>query len=370
MSMRTIKYKKNKRMKLFLKKILVISLIVIVFLEVFNRIFVDPLYFYKLNTFSKKYDDINSMREKIELIYTRKDLQKTDYLFIGTSRVPASINPNIFEKLDKNSTAIVAGRGYATAAILYQGLKKSIEQNPEYINNAKVIIEYPGSDVYIEDFKETQYDVYEPERVAGKPMPHLLIPYLDFNDLIQYMKISNNSTNVKIKMVLLYVSSTYRSVPFIKEYIKKLDTPLKSNSKNLMTSEGGIRNDNIEFAIENAKKYAEIHKLKMNTSDLLSFSQLNKSMLAQFNKLTVEHGGKLYLYKVPLHSIHANVYNSEKALKNKKLFENWLLENDITILKAEKFSYTDSDFPDVWHLSSELRDEFSKILYEEFGKMN
>jgi len=351
-------------MKKFIKKTLTFLLVAFLSVELLCRIFIDPIYFYKIDTYNVKNTHLSRTRKFIQA-YTSKKTRHVDYLFIGSSRVPATINPGLIMQQDSGKIAVVAGRGYMTQGVHYQALKNRIKEYPEYLNNARVFIEYSGSSVYAEPFSENEFLVYEPLLKTDKAMPHLLLPHLNFKSFLKFIKVSDNSAKVKMEMFFLYCSSFYRSISFVKETLKKLDTPLFNNSNDLLVSEGGIRNDAIEFAQKAAITYGEIVKERLEKTPPLTIESLNNSTLAKINELVQENGGKLFLYKIPLHSLQQVLYNTDKEKNNQRLFEEWLDQNGIGIISCSDFEYNDEDFPDTWHLSMERRDEFTQDLYEE-----
>ena len=60
---------------------------------------------------------------------------------------------------------------------------------------------------------------------------------------------------------------------------------------------------------------------------------------------------------------------SKSEKYNRVIFESWCEKNDIPIIHINK-SYSDSDFPDYWHLSIDKRDEFSLLLYNKILELD
>jgi hypothetical protein len=348
-------------MKRFIIKTSLFLLIFFASLELISRLVIDPYYFFSINTY-------NVMPEKqgFRDIFHLKPTEHVDYLFIGSSRVPATINPSLIMKQDPNKIAIVAGRGYMTEGIHYQALVNKLQSFPNYLKGAKVFIEYPGSDIYSGSFYENEMKVYEPILANDKGMPQLLIPHLNCNSLLTFIKKSKNSNSVKLETVLLFCFSSYRTIPFIKEKFSRLgENFFAAKTKKQLVSVGGIRNNNFEKAKKEAVEFASIQKIEIQDHPVLSFSDLDKSSLAYINDLISKNGGTLSLYKMPLSSVQEAVFSSDKAIQNKRIFERWLLSKGITVLNNEKFHYQDSDFPDGWHLSEDRRDEFTLLLFDE-----
>lgn len=348
-------------MKPFLINLSIFSIIIFTSAELISRIFIDPFYFYNTDTYNVKLDEPNSLLD----IYNSKKTEHVDYLFIGSSKIPATINPALI--MSKNSTVkvIAAGRGNMTPGIHFQALENRISKFPDYLKGASVFIEYAGSNVYSNYFSEDKLKVYEPILPSDKAMPHLILPHLTFRSLIAFMNESRNTNSVKVDVALQFFISSYRTWPFVKEKVKNIFK--NEQIKQRVVSEGGIRNDNYDFLNKIAIDFAEIQRKKVEDSPMLSFQQLDKSSLAYLNNLIKINGGKLFLFKMPISSIE-DVYQSKKALENKKTFEEWISLNGIEVISNDSFQYQDSDFPDTWHLSIDRRDEFTSLLFNEMQK--
>jgi hypothetical protein len=347
-----------KNMKKFLSKLGIMFLIFFICVEFISRLLIDPIYFYSINTYNLKGN------KSIHDIFNN-DTKHVDYLFIGSSRVPATINADIIMEHENDKVAIVAGRGYTGAGMHYQALQNKLSNHPDYLKDACVFIEYAGSGTYTENFKEDKLRVYEPVDDTDKPMPHLLIPHLTIKSLFTFLKESKNSNSVKREMILLYVFSFYRTSEFIKEKYHRLTTPIFTKNESKLVSEGGIRNDNIDIAKQRAVSIAQIRKKEIENDPPITFSALDSSSLSKFHELITNNGGKLILFEMPLHSLQKDIYSSEKAKENKKTFEQWISARNIPVIYTDEFECQDSDFPDTWHLGKDRRDEFTNLLYSK-----
>lgn len=347
-------------MKSFIRKILLFLLIFTVFAEFLSRLCIDPLYLYSIDTYNLK------IKNPGLNVYNTGKTAHVDYLFIGSSRVPATINPDVIMQKVPEKAAIVAGRGYSTPGLHHQALKKRVEEFPDYLDGASVFLEYSGSSIYDNDFSIDQLVVFEPADFSEPAMPHLLIPHLDFRSYREFLKESDNSTRVKIKMTFLFFNSAFRTSAFIKERIMKLNNPIFSENSEDLVSEGGIRSDNVEAAQQKAVEYARIEGELLASKPKLSFEILDQSSLAHIQDLVTSNGAILYLYRVPLHSLQKEVYNTPHVLENKQIFEGWLASRNIQIVNTPHFKYSDADFPDTWHLSESRRNEFTALMFDSF----
>ena len=186
-------------MKIFNKKILIIAFVFFILIEIISRIIIDPLYFYSINTYNEKKD------KSFKTIYGNNDSEHADFLFIGNSKIPATINPQLFSKLNDKKVVINAGRGYMTPGIHYQAIKNKLKEYPGFLQNSVVLFGYEGSDIYISNFEEDIYRIYEPNLKTDKPMPHLLLPHLDLPSFLSFLKYSKNSFSVKMEMIFLFL---------------------------------------------------------------------------------------------------------------------------------------------------------------------
>lgn len=349
-------------MNKFIRKLVIIILALILFTEVVSRLLFDPFYFYSIDTYN-----VELASPSIIDVFRHKNTEHVDLLFLGSSRVPATINPSVVMDLTKDKTAVVAGRGYMSAGIHYQAIKNRIREYPGYIEGSKVFLEYPGSSVYTTPFVEDKLKVYEPILEEDKAMPHLLLPHVNFQSFKEFIKESGNSTSVKTHFALQYVFSSYRTISYIKEKFSRLEqVQLFQSSENLkVANEGGIRNDNIDYAIQKADEYRDLQIQKIEDSKPLTFQDLEESTLSYLNELIISNGGELYLFRMPLSSMQAGVFQIDKSRENNKVFEEWLVNKGIMVFGAGDFTYQDKDFPDTWHLSLDRRDEFTTVLMDE-----
>ncbi len=350
-------------MKPFLIKFFSFIFFFVIVIEILSRVLIDPLYFGKIDDYTVK--GINAKE-----FYLNSKTKHVDYLFIGSSRVRASINQRIVKQFAPGKTVILAGRANSTAALHYQALKRKTSLYPNFLNGATVFIEMVGSSIYHENFKENQLKIYEPIIKNSNAAPHLLLPYIGISDFIDFLKFSPNSFPIKIEMTLLFLSSTYRGIPFFHEKLKRFDFKIsKSNSSNLMSDEGAIRNDKVELSRLRARDVADTLIKMQKYSNVLTKKSLDESYIAQFDSLISSNGGKLFIFKIPSHSVIDEVYRTKVEQSNKITFIEWAKERNIKIIDYLGFTFNDSDFPDYWHLSRERRDEFTTLLLTKYSRI-
>ena len=349
-------------MKKFLVRISLFVVVVFFILELLFRVVCDPFYFYYIDSYSQKTDNFRD-------IFTKKPTEHVDYLFIGSSRVTATINPSVFMREDSGKIAIVAGRGFSTAGTHYLSLKHRLSKYPDYLKNATVFIEYPGvgnvpsASYFVNKKSSVVYKTYSDE-VPDKIMAHFSLADMNLALLKDFLMNADNPLSAKMTMAGLFFSSTYRNSALVKEKIIKLDTPFFQKESTNLTTEGGIRTDQIDFVIQQALDTIAPGALDRELSHLLTVENLNKSALASLIELIVQNGGNPILYHVPVHSL--GPITDKRILNGIKILEQWVDAQKITVIENDKFTYSNSDFPDIFHLSINRRDEFSYLLFQKF----
>ena len=352
-------------MKKFLFRISLFVAAVIIVLELFFRVVCDPFYFYYVDSYSQKHDNIRD-------IYTGKATEHVDYLFIGSSRVIATISPAVFMQEDNGKIAIVAGRGFSTAGTHYLSLKHRLSKYPDYLKDAYVFIEYPGvgnvpSASYFDNKKSSVVYKTFTEGVPDMIMAHLTLADMNMALLKDFLKDDDNPLSAKMDMIGLFFSATYRNSALVKEKIVKLDAPLFQKETVKLADEGGIRTDQIDFVIQQALDTIAPSILEKELEELLTVENLNRSAFASLIELITQNGGEVFLYHVPVHSL--GPITDERTLNGMKILEQWVESKSITVIENDKFVYSNDDFPDIWHLNIDRRDEFSYLLFQKLHEI-
>lgn len=344
-------------MKRFVTKLMVTLIVFWLVAETLSRIVIDPVYSYVINTYNEK-KGLN-----LHTLIHGNASDHADFLFVGSSRIPATINPDLMSTQLGGQSVIVAGRGYMTPGIHYQALKHKLHLFPDYLNGAVVLLGYDGRPVYPTPFAEEKLRVYEPPKWIGEPMPHLLLPHLSLSSLWEFLQVSPNSLGVKINLAAQFFSAAYRGSFFLNEkFNNRLNEPLLVDHNSSLVSEGGIRNDNMSRALELAKAMALTEAQSLKNSPSLTQAAIDTSAFANLFRLVTENGGRVFLYELPLHSIHAGLAKLPENQVSQKVFLHWLQQHQIPILNVSGFDYDDDDFPDAWHLAANRRDEFTQSL--------
>lgn len=333
-------------MKKFFKRVLFFFVVPCFILEITLRLIPDVNNFYLA---------------KAGLFYSlSKEKDQRFCLFMGSSRVAAAILPEIIDTIleEKRIKSFNAGRGMSTSTIYYLALKKLEKEG--VLENSFVFLEAPCG---FSSCYDTRYGKWIDEANV-----HLIIPYLDLTTFIEFWKYSSNKFAVKCKLSVNYFSYTVRMFPLFKEVwdnnsIDQLINKFINRSEvvqneNIILARGGIKVD--EDAVKAARKFAysyfEEYAKKMK---LIDKSQWEKSRLDDIIKLTKKNNSRLILFNLPVSSLEKKVYEKEISKKNYIIFQDYLRESDITFIDLNHTTYSDEDFPDLWHLSRNKAIEFT-----------
>jgi hypothetical protein len=329
-----------------LKHFLFFFVCLIIVAEIGCRIIIDPIYFKKMNLYSQV-----------------KEKDTIDYIFIGSSRTAGSIVPEVFAVND-HEISINAGRGYSTGQTHYRALRYLIRRNPDVLKGCAVFLEAPSGMCYTETGEEWIYE----------DNSQLLIPYLNRNDLHEFLREAKAPVMLKIDVILLYYFASWRDCFFIRE---KLDTKIKYHLGKLdmiygekdpnksvesdLKALGGIKQDSV--SVMAVRKFAyDVVLSDIKNQVLLSQQDLDNSMLARITSLVSNAGGKVYLFDPPLSTVINRIFETDIAVRNKKTFDQWINKKGIPVIKAP-FNFTDEDFPDLFHLKASRAEEYTDSLW-------
>ena len=344
-------------MKTFFIKIIKYLFIFLIILEIVSRVFIDPLFYFALDTFR------NKECKTIKCILEEPN-DKPDYIFLGSSRVAALVNSKLLSDLTENKNVLNSARGYMTSGIMIQALKSKLTKKNDFLRNSKVFLEFYGQGSLTNLYVKDQLKVYESSTTKYTSQPQLILPYMNFSDLEDFWITSSNSWKVKVKLTILYFSASYRCALFMNEKFNYADKVLYKGQSNVSES-GGIRSDDIENTIQFAKISAAKEKQRILSEPYLTQEILAESSLSKLNNLIRENGGELVLFKIPLHSISKEIFNTPKAKLNNQVFKKWLNTQEINLIEPENFNYKDEDFLDILHINPDKKDEYTHSLHNQ-----
>lgn len=338
--------------KRFFKKLLRYGFQFFVAIEILSRVFVESAYTRFTNNYIVPYSQVETSH--------------VDNLFIGSSRVPATIDVKVWNKLEPEKVNVVAGRGFSTPGTHIQALESRIELYPDFILGSDVFLEFTGVSIYASSYSEDRFRIMESHRDgAYESNVHVLIPYLRLKDLPAVLKHPSNRWAIKLEICMKFFFSSYRTIDLINEHFHRKSYMRTAGTEDHdMVSEGGIRADKIDetraLAIRQAKNMINYTVGKK----LVDRGSLDKSSLAFLDNLIRSNGGRLILYEIPLHSIQAEVVQQEEAQVVRKVFLDWCDDRSIPIIYHTGFKFKDADIPDMKHLGRARRPEFTHTLYQ------
>lgn len=292
------------------------------------------------------------------------------FIFYGSSRVAAAIVPEIIDKKLTNCKVctINAGRGMTTSSDYFLSIKKLAEKR--LLENSVIFLEAPGGLCPLSD---NYKDYWVDDRNI-----HTIVPYINFTTLKEFWRYSKNNFSVKFRVTVHYFFYTARIIALFKEIFHKnsfTDLVIKAIKKYRtgeihanITNRGGIKIDSAD--IKRARKIAlDYAKSDILNQHIITSSDWNKSRLNDIYQLTRLNNCKLVIYEMPLSSVQAEVYKTEISMQNINIFKRYIDSTHITFIDLKLNKYSDKDFPDLWHISSEKACEYTNMLADSIGTL-
>lgn len=294
-----------------------------------------------------------------------------DYLFVGSSRVAAAIDASTFSdimsrRLGRTTRAINLGQGYSTPIEHYLGLRHLFEIAPKNLAGCVIFWEAPGQTFHLGAWGDDWFWHEQPE---------LILPVLRRWDL-PALWFSRGAIDPKLTLTietLLRPSNLFARRRHLHKRIMDRGELLVSRflPQNKPTApvpiadlptQGGIRVE--EESVQRARKLAIIltdESLRQQRLNLNWQSPIYENLRA----LVEQHHGKIILYDMPMSLTFGRVYQTNIGRANQRNFLQQLSHLRTTILHPP-FSYSDQDFPDLWHLRQSRCHEFTSALAQSY----
>ncbi len=341
-------------MKRFVSRSITFTLIPVLALEVFFRI----------NPYIE-----NCYQERINPFWKVDDKLPVRYVFIGTSRVAAAILEDQLKTDDTSGYYVNAGRGYTTGAIQYLGLRYLAEEKHARLNGATILVESPmGNCLYPDRWENSLW-------INGSS-PQLIIPFLKFRDLRDLWRFSSNTFAEKLNVSLLYSLRCYRYTAFIHEILSRnafRDLLVKTRlikaapETIVIAGKGGIKTDTASIH-QNKNLITEYYADFKESMQVMDEGDFSLSIFNDMARLSARYEARLGVFSIPLTSVQKSAYECGVAQENANEFKAWLDSKNIMFLDLE-MKTSDSDFPDLWHLSSFKALEFTKVLEDSLNRV-
>jgi len=294
-----------------------------------------------------------------------------DFLFVGTSRVYASIDAEVFantmEQLTgKPVTALNMGRGYTTIAQYYFAIKHFAKHYPEAFKMCTIFLESSNG---LPDMRAWDSDWILPEVWA-----QYILPYLTAKDIVK-MWTTRLAQEQKYQISFLWFTQGSRLMLFdwdirkgilqtgariVKNIYKmfgiKDDLADNDTSAKMILPDG----DNMDsFRQERARKLA----VTIAQQDLKNQQPVDweKTILKDIVSLVHNNGGKVVIVDMPVSSIQMPPLETDIRKQDKQKFSIISKQWKLPLMRAD-IKLTDEDFPDYWHIQKSRRQEFSGKL--------
>ena len=333
----------------------------------FKIIFIPFLFFSALELGVRQWGLI----ERLWISGLEKSIQskeKLDVIFIGSSRVAASIDNDYFEKYSPFKNSYNLGTGFSTLHEHFFALKKLYKKYPEKLKGVRVFLEAPNGLPILETWQNSWFKIEQPQ---------YLINVMNWSHYPDFLK-----SDIELEKKLMITFRLLFRSSYLITYKERLRDGLLSKGNNLflkiwrqlgllkevkkrttdLSTAGGIRNDQDgvkrvrENALIAAQNNIKNQKIVSNWDDLIITSLIS---------LVKEMQGELVLFNMPLSSPQAKEYQTSIQLKNRESFKRkFILSKEVKYLDILT-NYSDSDFPDLWHLALSKQKDFTQKIIDQ-----
>lgn len=352
-----------------------------------------------------------AFRGTTELIDFYAQLRRTvdaappDYLFLGTSRVAAAVHQAHFDSLAQAATgqpsyAANLGKGSATEAIHYHGVRDLLARHPHALRGTTVFLGAPHG------IPDQNWQ----ERWTNDAWPLLLSPYLPASEIPRFVRIAEEPATEKVHIALARYSLALRLWPSIKQRLfsavravgdrlglpgarpdpeavrraalaareaagldtpadtlATVDTPPAADSAGVdLATQGGIRTD--RQGLEANRRFAQQLMEQYLTNTLPRREapvDWDQSVLADLVRLIRDHGGEVALFNVPLTSTDSLYYSFVQGDRAAVHLDRWAARQQVPRLDIP-LPTTDADFPDLRHLRFSLASTYTEMLFDAY----
>ena len=154
---------------------------------------------------------------------------------------------------------------------------------------------------------------------------------------------------------LIWKRMESRLEKYVPENLHKSDEIIDLDTK------GGIRND--------AEGVEIVRKEQLNQLEQASLEEIpdfKNTILRDIKELVQNNGGQVVLYEMPISNITKRQILAKYSLPDLETVQMELKLASLPILQTDTFLYGDEDFPDLSHLRSSRKGEFSLLLAEKW----
>lgn len=293
-------------------------------------------------------------------------------IFVGSSRVEAAVVPQTFAASVSDGRfadrqVLNLARGNSTDAEHYLGLRNLIERHPHALEGVYVFSEAPGGVPFRTGwadapwaFAEQPWMLVDLLRLADLPLfwraPGLSVEdrlHVTLRTLVRPVRIFNRRERVRqqwLEQILPQLAA--RQIPNLRpdrDIGYDLRGPGPASS---------IRRDPVAVAQARQGAFQTASMLEQNQAPIRDWRGSIQEAMAQ---LVRRHGGQMVFIEPPLSDVFQRIYRTDMRREDIALFARQAADWQSCVLNP-KFTYTDADLPDLWHLRPELAPAFSRAL--------
>lgn len=288
-----------------------------------------------------------------------------DVLLVGSSRVAAAIDSEIFDSVASSASGrpirtINLGMGFSTLHEIHFGLRHLARTSG--LHGRYVLLEAPGG--------MPEHVRWDDSWIVGDAR-YLLSRYLDAGDLDELWTRSEMPMSDKLLVsieVLTGAKNNFWRLRLVaaartKDALRKVGelfhraTPATQAD---LAAKGGIRTDG-----------DDLEKIRMSAIDNSAKMMLDPRPWTVWDSTLVRHiveevrrgGGEVGLFGMPLCSYQERVYRTPLRKAGRLEFESFRARWAIPFFETDS-TYPDDAYPDLWHLGRPAARDFSRRLAE------
>lgn len=300
-----------------------------------------------------------------------------DAIFIGTSRTFYGVDEERFSSELSKLTgrrffSYNIGAGDTRLTFNYMGLRNLYHQHPAQVRGCIIFIEAPGGiPEYLLWTDEWTYQRAE----------QLLVPNMQWEDLPRLWR-SHMTTEKKLDMTTRFLF--FGTITFAQRHIIRYEFFLKGQqfTEGLLLDLGAkpresteLRTDKflregiktVEDINRNAKKLFDDYYIREKDMLERPWREWDKSILGDLVTMVQRNGGRVVFFEIPQTSMFDRIYHTPMREEDRIAFEKQAAIWGTPILRTN-LVYTDEDFPDHFHLSTEKSPEFSALLARKYAE--
>jgi hypothetical protein len=300
-------------------------------------------------------------------------------IFIGSSRVQAAVEPAQFAAalepdLLTGRQVLNLGRGYSTEAEHYLGLRNLMERHSEAMQGVHVFAEAPGGLPYRVTWAGDAW--------AFSEQPWMLVDLLRPSDLPAFWQAPGLGIDERLHITLRSLLRSARLFnrrervreQWLQHVLPQLASgrlpdlrPAVSVGYDLQGPGDGssIRVD--PEAVAQARASAVDFAGAIERAAQAPTGDWRGTIQDEMSQLVRRHGGRLVYFEPPLSEVFEQPYRTEIRRQDITAFADQARAWGGCVIRPE-FTYTDEDFPDLWHLRPSLVPEFSAALARAFAR--